>query len=86
MRTSRSSALTAARSRTSVAAAAGAVLQAIFCLLTGKLASKAIVQTNKNAVIAFVICIGFVFTIIELSRSTNVWVAALSSEQVRSYE
>lgn len=49
------------------------ILMIFAIMLTGKLASKEIVQTNKNALIAFIICLAFVFTMIELSRSTNVW-------------
>ncbi len=52
------------------------VLMIFAIMLTGKMASKEIIQTNKNALIAFLVCFGFVFTIIELSRSTNIWVTA----------
>lgn len=52
------------------------VLMIFAIMLTGKLASKEIVQTNKNALVAFIMCLAFVFTMVELARSTTVWEAA----------
>ena len=49
------------------------VLMIFAIMLTGKLASREIVQTNKNALVAFIMCLAFVFTMVELSRSTTVW-------------
>lgn len=52
------------------------VLMIFAIMLTGKLASKEIVQTNKNALVAFIMCLAFVFTMVELARSTTVWEVA----------
>lgn len=52
------------------------ILMIFAIMLTGKLASKEIVQTNKNALVAFIMCLAFVFTMVELSRSTKVWTMA----------
>lgn len=50
-----------------------AVLMIFAIMLTGKIASKTIIQTNKNAIVAFIMSLAFVFTMVELSRSTTVW-------------
>jgi NADH-quinone oxidoreductase subunit J len=53
-----------------------AILMIFAIMLTSEMASKRIVQTNKNALIAFIICLAFAFTVIELVRSTTTWITA----------
>ena len=52
------------------------VLMIFAIMLTSQLASKKIVQTNKNAVVAFFVCLLFAFTVIQVARLAQVWQAA----------
>lgn len=45
-------------------------------MLTGQLASKKIVQSNKYVLIAFFVCLLFAFAIIQVVRHSLVWQAA----------
>ena len=45
-------------------------------MLTSDLGSKQIIQTNKNAFIAFFVCLMFALAIIQVVRHSSVWQAA----------
>lgn len=52
------------------------VLMIFAIMLTSQLASKKIVQTNKNALVAFFVSLLFAFTIIQVVRLSQLWEAA----------
>lgn len=58
------------------------VLMIFAIMLTGKLSSKKIIQTNKNAVVAAVICLAFFFTIIMINGAIHpdVWAPAIAGQ------
>jgi NADH-quinone oxidoreductase subunit J len=49
------------------------VLMIFAIMLTTELASKKTAQTNENALIAFLACLLFAFTVIQIMRFSNVW-------------
>ncbi len=53
-----------------------AIIMIFAIMLTSDMGSRKIVQTNRNALVAFFICFAFAFTIVEMVRGTTTWVTA----------
>ena len=53
-----------------------AILIIFAIMLTSNLAGRNIVQTNKNALVAFFVCLVFIFCTVGLIHKTGVWVYA----------